>query len=298
MRILRLPGPTAAAGNKNVNPVWKVFQRSLRVFIVVAGVSLIINILGLVSPVYMMQVYDRILTSRSEMTLVFMTVAAIGLVLVLGVLDDLRNRFLVRIGVRLDADLHETAFQAVFRRSLIAPEGARSQALQDIAILRNFAFRTGTCLDVRFAVDTAFRGGVLAGASISGGCRGRGSRPSDDRDDTGGSTDKRRFDGSKFRLDKGDVVCGNKPAERRSYSGHGDATQLCAALGWAISTEHRPAGKSKRSSCNSQRGFQDYSIQHANYHAWDRCLSGHSAGPDSGPDDHHHDGGGARSFAH
>src|SRR3982751_1180428 len=64
--------------------------------------SLFINVLALVSPLYMLQVYDRVLTSRSESTLMFLTIIVVFLLLVYAVLEHLRTQALLRGGVRYD----------------------------------------------------------------------------------------------------------------------------------------------------------------------------------------------------
>ena len=65
--------------------------------------SLVINLLLLAVPLYMLQIYDRVLSSRSEETLILLTVITVGLLLVLGLLEIIRSRVLVRTGVRLDS---------------------------------------------------------------------------------------------------------------------------------------------------------------------------------------------------
>jgi ABC-type protease/lipase transport system fused ATPase/permease subunit len=58
-----------------------------------AGIfSIFINALALVSPLYMLQVYDRVLSSRNLMTLLFLTIIAVFLYIVYGSLDALRSR--------------------------------------------------------------------------------------------------------------------------------------------------------------------------------------------------------------
>jgi PrtD family type I secretion system ABC transporter len=101
--------------------------------------SLFMNLLQFAPALFMMQVYDRVLTSRSVTTLVLMAGATLGLLVMLGLLDDLRNRLLVRIGVRIDADLHARVFKAIFRRNLSMPGAASSRALGDIGVIRSFA---------------------------------------------------------------------------------------------------------------------------------------------------------------
>ncbi len=121
------------------NPLWEVLLRSKPALFLVFFASLWMNLLLLVPPVFMMQVYDRILTSRSMTTLVLMGTMALALMVFYSILDTLRNDILVRIGVRIDADLHEKVFYAIFRRNLRRPDASRARALQEIATIRGFA---------------------------------------------------------------------------------------------------------------------------------------------------------------
>jgi ATP-binding cassette, subfamily C, bacterial PrsD len=70
-----------------------------------AGLSGLINILMLTGSFYMLEVYDRVLPSRSVPTLVGLSILAGVLFVFLGVLDLVRGRLLVRIGASLDRDL-------------------------------------------------------------------------------------------------------------------------------------------------------------------------------------------------
>ena len=67
-----------------------------------AAISLVINLLMLSGPLFMLQVYDRVLTSRSLETLSLLTILLIGLYAVFGILDAMRSRVLGRISIRLD----------------------------------------------------------------------------------------------------------------------------------------------------------------------------------------------------
>jgi PrtD family type I secretion system ABC transporter len=113
--------------------------RACRGAFVVTGVfSFFINLLMLTAPLYMLQVYDRVLSSRSESTLVALTVLAGTMLLVMGLLDLVRSRILVRIGSRLDRQLNARVFGAVFERSVRGFRGERVQALRDLDSLRQF----------------------------------------------------------------------------------------------------------------------------------------------------------------
>ena len=100
--------------------------------------SLFINLLLLAVPLYMLQIYDRVLSSRSEQTLILLTLITVGLLLVLGLLEIVRSRVLVRTGVRLDSNLKTRIFSATFKRSLSIPGGGQAQALRDLDAVRQF----------------------------------------------------------------------------------------------------------------------------------------------------------------
>src|SRR5918911_694150 len=77
-----------------------------RAFFVFAGIfSLVINALLLVPPIYMLQVFDRVLTSRSEETLVYLTTGALCALVVMALLDMVRARLLGVAGAALDRHL-------------------------------------------------------------------------------------------------------------------------------------------------------------------------------------------------
>ncbi len=119
--------------------------RSLRgAFSVVGLFSLFINILMLTAPLYMLQVYDRVLASRHLETLVMLTLVAVGLLFAGGLLDIVRSRLLVRIGIRLDSDVNEQVFSAVFEDRLRGQQASDGQPIRDLDTLRTFL--TGNAL--------------------------------------------------------------------------------------------------------------------------------------------------------
>ena len=100
--------------------------------------SFFINILGLTAPLYMMQVYDRVLSSRSITTLVVLTILIAILYFTSALLESLRSQLLVRAGVKFDEEINEEAFGAVQRATLAQPSGAHVQALRDTDTVREF----------------------------------------------------------------------------------------------------------------------------------------------------------------
>ena len=75
--------------------------------------SVFVNLLQLTGPIYMLQVYDRVLASRSEETLVALSLLATGLFAAMAVLDHVRARILARIGAAIQLDV-ERMRRAVF----------------------------------------------------------------------------------------------------------------------------------------------------------------------------------------
>ena len=113
-----------------------------RSFYVIGFFSFFINMLMLTAPLYMLQIYDRVLSSGSQPTLVALTVLAVGMMLVMGGLEVIRSRILVRIGTRLDQQLSDHVFTATFERSLGAAQIDRGQALRDLEAVRQFLTST------------------------------------------------------------------------------------------------------------------------------------------------------------
>ncbi|KAA9007112.1 type I secretion system permease/ATPase [Histidinibacterium aquaticum] len=85
-------------------------------FRTVALVSLAVNLLMLTGPVYMLNVYDRVLSSGSVETLVALSGLALFLYAMMGLLDGARGRIMVRAGARMQARLDGRVFRAVLRQ--------------------------------------------------------------------------------------------------------------------------------------------------------------------------------------
>ncbi|WP_168073074.1 type I secretion system permease/ATPase [Caulobacter sp. SSI4214] len=99
--------------------------------------SFFINILALVSPLYMLQVYDRVLSSRNVSTLVVLTLICVFLFLVYGLLEALRTQVLVRGGLKFDSVARDPIFKAVLD-STLNRRGAGAQAFRDMDAVREF----------------------------------------------------------------------------------------------------------------------------------------------------------------
>ncbi len=87
--------------------------------------SVFANLLMLTSPLYMLQIYDRVLLSRSEPTLIALTVLMVFLFAVMGLLDHARSRILARIGARFQEALDQRVLSAASPSRLPIPARAR-----------------------------------------------------------------------------------------------------------------------------------------------------------------------------
>src|SRR6202022_846606 len=104
-------------------------------FVGVGIMSCMINLLYLTGSLFMLEVYDRVLPSRSVPTLVGLAILAGGLYAAQGVLDLIRARILGRIGTSLDEALNARVFQTIVRLPLIV--GGRNDGLQPLRDLDN-----------------------------------------------------------------------------------------------------------------------------------------------------------------
>lgn len=104
-------------------------------FIGVGVMSCMINLLYLTGSLFMLEVYDRVLPSRSVPTLIGLIILAGGLYVAQGVLDLIRGRILGRVGTSIDETLNARVFDTVVRLPLVA--GGRGEGLQPLRDLDN-----------------------------------------------------------------------------------------------------------------------------------------------------------------
>ena len=115
-------------------------RRETRHLLIAALVfSIFVNILMLTGPLYMLQIYDRVLGSRSEATLVALSAIVVFLFLIMGILDHARARLLARIGVRFQARLDDRVFAAAMTRSASQPgDPLAASAQRDLEAVQRF----------------------------------------------------------------------------------------------------------------------------------------------------------------
>jgi ATP-binding cassette subfamily C exporter for protease/lipase len=113
-------------------------------FFTVGTFSAISNLLMLTPSLYMLQVYDRVLASRNEITLLMLTLMMLGAYLLTSGLELIRSYVLIRVGARFDMELNKRVYTAAFEANLKKAGGNAGQALMDLTNLRQFL--TGNAL--------------------------------------------------------------------------------------------------------------------------------------------------------
>lgn len=121
-----LSDPVRQARSRIMSLVWQVL-----------AFSMVINVLVLTTSFYMMQVFDRVLTSQSTDTLLYLTIIAVGALAVLAALELVRGRIMSRIGMWFEARLTSEGLQRAVEATLTGKE-YRTEVLRDLANIRHF----------------------------------------------------------------------------------------------------------------------------------------------------------------
>ena len=123
--------------NKQNNPYRIVMRQLRRTFIQVGLFSAAINILMLTGPIYMLQVYDRVLSSGSVATLQGLFIIVVVLYTFLGIYEFLRARLLSRAGYRLDALVGNKAFDYWMQLGA-TQDRSGDNPIRDLDVVRGF----------------------------------------------------------------------------------------------------------------------------------------------------------------
>ena len=110
-----------------------------RAFFNIGLFSAVINLLMLAPALYMLQVYDRVLASGNQMTLLMLTLMILGLFGLMGALEWVRSQVVIRLGTQMDMRLNQRVYDAAFEAQLRTGSPAAGQALNDLTSLRQFA---------------------------------------------------------------------------------------------------------------------------------------------------------------
>ncbi|WP_204112954.1 type I secretion system permease/ATPase [Shimia biformata] len=129
--------------NNNVKQAGRAELRQARsesrgLYWAVAVFSIFTNLLMLTGPLYMLQIYDRVLGSRSEATLIALTLVVVFLYGMMGLMDFVRGRIMSRVGARFQARLDRRVFDAVLRKSVRTPSKTGLTGLTDLEAVQRF----------------------------------------------------------------------------------------------------------------------------------------------------------------
>jgi len=123
--------------------IMEVLSRYKGVFWTVGGFSGAINLLYLAPSLYMMQVYDRVLNSFNETTLLMLSLMTLGAFAIMAWIEQVRSQVLVRLGNRVDDILAARVFTAAFERNLRGRGSAAGAAMNDLTQIRQFVTGNG-----------------------------------------------------------------------------------------------------------------------------------------------------------
>lgn len=133
-----------SSSNRNSSQFKGVFAGCASAFVGIGLMSAVVNVLYLTGSLFMMEVYDRVLPSRSLPTLVALLAIVVVLYAFQGLFDALRGRLLVRIADRLDQALSPRIYDAIVGLQMQAPISARyAQPLRDLDTIRAFLSGSG-----------------------------------------------------------------------------------------------------------------------------------------------------------
>ncbi len=134
-----LTHPTARTGAGQAPELRAVVAASRTAVATAALFSLFMNLLLLVPSLYMLQVYDRVLSTGNVNTLLMLTLIATFLFIVFGGLEWLRSQVMIVASMRFDAMLGPSVHDAIFARTLAtAGRQASAQPLEDLDKVRQF----------------------------------------------------------------------------------------------------------------------------------------------------------------
>ncbi len=106
-------------------------------FLSAAGFSMLINFMMITPSIYMMQVYDRVVSTGNKSTLLMLTLIVIAVFITMATLEWVRSQILVRVSSRLEMLLNQRLFHIAFKQSLYSGgQRATTQPLDDLTGLR------------------------------------------------------------------------------------------------------------------------------------------------------------------
>ena len=119
-------------------PLRKILMQCKQTFVLMVGLTVLIEALSLTPLLYMLSVFDRVISARSGITLVSLTLVVVGFYVFWGAMEWIRSRLMVRLSLRIDWDLAADVFDASFRRYVGRRNVNVHQLLEDLLNMRQF----------------------------------------------------------------------------------------------------------------------------------------------------------------
>ena len=119
-------------------PLRKILMQCKQTFVLMVTLTMLIEMLSLTPLLYMLSVYDRVISARSGITLVSLTLVVVGFYVFWGAMEWIRSRLMVRLSLRIDWDLAADVFDASFRRYVGRRNVNVHQLLEDLLNMRQF----------------------------------------------------------------------------------------------------------------------------------------------------------------
>jgi ATP-binding cassette subfamily C exporter for protease/lipase len=135
--VVEVESPAPGKGATRT-PIARLLHQCRRAFAFAFLLTLLIDILSITPILYMMNTYDRVISTRSGVTLVSLTLLVVGMYVFWSSLEWIRSRLMVRLSLRMDWDLSADVFDASFRRFVGRKNVNVHQVLGDLLIVRQF----------------------------------------------------------------------------------------------------------------------------------------------------------------
>jgi PrtD family type I secretion system ABC transporter len=163
--------------NQPDNVITRALREGRSPMLFAFGFSLVSNLLYLALPIYTFQVYGRVMLSQSQATLWILTLVALFVFAISGVIDNYRARILINYGTLLDQRTSGRIFSSLFDAAVRGEPGARAQALRDADTFRQTLTGVGAAavfdvpwipvfLIVLFVIDPLIGTVTTAGAAV------------------------------------------------------------------------------------------------------------------------------------
>lgn len=133
----------ASNHDKERGPVTRLLYENRKIFLLAFGLTAVTELLSLAPIVYMMNMFDRVMISRSVVTLASLTLILIIFYVFASSVDWLRRRLLLRFALRLDWDLAADVFDASFRKFAGRGRVNVQQVMNDLTAVRKFFHQQG-----------------------------------------------------------------------------------------------------------------------------------------------------------